>query len=148
MSKNKEEVVDLKPSSDSNEAEKQNLIHNNELYFQKLNNAFKTYSRNKTYAAGLLDMALITTNFTQIKNLINHKQSEMPFLNILLLSFVALSVILQVSIGIVLIFSTKNVGFAYELERKKILNINNLITVIALIITIINIFVNVFMITP
>ena len=53
-----------------------------------------SYSDQKSYAKGLVDLALITANASQLRNMLVMEDAELRSLNIALLS---LSIILQVS---------------------------------------------------
>ena len=109
---------------------------------EKLSKAFNSYSSKKTYATGFYNLALVTTNFSQIKFLITIN-NWIP-LNIILVSFVGFSIVLQFSLAILLIFLVKQGEFVDEEKRDQLIRSNNWATVIILTISIINIFINVF----
>jgi hypothetical protein len=108
----------------------------------KLSKAFNSYASKKTYATGFFNLALVTTNFSQIKFLITIN-NWIP-LNIVLVSFVGVSIILQFSLAILLIFLVKQGEFVDDEKRDQLIRNNNWATIIILTISIINIFINVF----
>jgi hypothetical protein len=109
---------------------------------EKLSKAFNSYSSKKTYATGFFNLALVTTNFSQIKFLITIN-NWIP-LNIVLVTFVGISIVLQFSLAILLIFLVKQGEFVNDEKRDQLIRNNNWATVIVLTISIINIFINVF----
>jgi hypothetical protein len=110
-----------------------------------INNMFNAYSTRKTFATGLLDLALIATNFTQMKQVIQAKQdSPWQPIDIVIIFAICLSIILQFICGVILLFSAKQ-EFLDEYEIDEIMQRNNSITVLVLAITIVNIFINVFL---
>ena len=115
------------------------------LDLKGLNKSFNTFSARKAYATGLLDLALITTNFAQIKQILTSKKThEWLLLDIFLVVIIGLSLILQFFCGFVLLFSTRTKEFIDEDERKKNLRKDNAFTFLILIITVLNLFINVF----
>jgi hypothetical protein len=112
----------------------------------QMNEAFSSFAINKTFATGLLDIALISTNFQQLKQVIITKK-EAPFstIELVVMFSICLSLILQLICGIFLVFSTRSNDYISEIEMENNIRNNNLITFIILLITILNIFVNVFL---
>lgn len=69
-----------------------------------------------------------------------------PFtsINIVILTFVCLSLVLQFLVAVVLVFLAKSGEFIDEEKRNQLIRNNNGVTILVLIISIINIFINVF----
>lgn len=115
--------------------------------FNNLNNLFNAYATKKTYATGLLDLALMATNFTQLKQLIIEKGLEdhhwQP-IDIVLIFFISLSIIMQLICGMAMLFTAKH-EFINESDIRYVVIRNNWITMLVLAITVINLFINVFM---
>ena len=65
-------------------------------------------------------------------------------INIIILAFVSLSLVLQFLVAVALVFLAKNGEFIDEDKRNQLIRNNNGVTVLVLIISIINIFINVF----
>lgn len=155
MTQNKETYIHLEnldqkiPKIFPNQIELQSLLNANartaaEIHL--LNSAFNSYSSKKAFATGLLDLALIATNFTQMKQLIiARRSSPWHVVDIVLMFSICASLILQILCGIVLIFSAKSEDFYHEETRVQSVKKNNTITLLVLAITIVNIFVNVFL---
>lgn len=113
---------------------------------KNLNSTFNSFSSKKAYATGLLDLALITTNFAQLKQLIQSKKSaQWEVLDIIVIICVCFSLLLQFLCGAVLVFSAKQFEFTDENKRDASVKLNNMLTLLILVITILNIFINVFL---
>ena len=113
---------------------------------KSLNSTFNSFSNKKAYATGLLDLALITTNFAQLKQLIQSKKSaQWEVLDIIVIICVCFSLLLQFLCGAVLVFSAKQFEFTDENKRDASVKLNNMLTLLILVITILNIFINVFL---
>jgi hypothetical protein len=126
--------------------ENQNFIGFKNVDISHLNDSINSFSVKKTYATGMLDLALIANNFTQMKQLIiTKKYSPWHGLEICLMFSICVSLILQIACGIVLVFSTKQKQFIDEERRVVTMKNSNLITLLILVITVINIFINVFL---
>ena len=107
---------------------------------------FDSYAIKKTYAAGFFNLALIATNFTQLKHLINLNNNDLYTpLNMIILTSVSLSLLLQVVAGVVLVFLAKSGEFMEDAQREKLIKNNNAVTLLILTISIINVFINVFL---
>ena len=114
--------------------------------FSDLTNIFNAYSTKKTFTTGLLDLALIATNFTQMKQLIIARRSaQWHVLDIVLMFSICTSLILQFLCGVFLVFSTKQEDFNDEAKRNISIKNNHTITLFVLSITVVNIFINVFL---
>lgn len=115
--------------------------------FSNLNNLFNAYATKKTYATGLLDLALMATNFTQLKQLIIEKgldDHQWQPIDIVLIFFISLSIIMQLICGMAMLFTAKH-EFINESDIRYVVIRNNWITMLVLAITVINLFINVFM---
>jgi hypothetical protein len=126
--------------------ESRNLLDTNYIDLNQINETISSFATNKTFATGLLDIALISTNFQQLKQVILSKK-DVPFdtIELVVMFSICLSLILQLICGIFLVFSTRSTDFIDELEMENNVKNNNLITFLILLITILNIFVNVFL---
>ena len=116
---------------------------NLDIDLNKLNKVFDSYATKKTIATGFFNLALVATNFAQMKYLI--AKAIWTGLNITLLTFVCLSLFLQFALGTLLVFLAKQGEFIDEEKRDQLIRSNNWATLIALAISIINIFINVFL---
>ena len=119
---------------------------------------FNTFSTKKTYATGFFNLALITTNISQIKKLfliekqtdfnINNKQYKIDWktIDIILIFFVSLSLLLQIFVGVLLIFLARRFhqDFLTEEKREGLIKNNNSVTCLVLAISIINVLINIF----
>lgn len=114
--------------------------------FTYLNNLFTSYSTKKTFATGLLDLALIANNFSQMKQIIMAKRfSTWQVLDIVIMFSICASLILQFICGVMIIFSTKQEEFLDDSKRPNLVKKNNVLTLLIVVICFINIFVNVFL---
>ena len=68
-----------------------------ELFFQRKKLDANRYATKKTIAQGMLDVALLTANASQLKYVLQVGEENHPFYT-LMLSLIILSIILQVSI--------------------------------------------------
>jgi hypothetical protein len=84
----------------------------------------------------------VATNFAQMKQMIT-KNSWIP-LNIVILTFVCLSLLIQFIVATVLVFLAKEGEFIDEDKRNQLIRSNNGVTILVLIVSIINIFINIF----
>ena len=80
-----------------------------------------------------------------MKQLIVTGQTNWNALNIVLLTFVCLSLLLQFVIGIALVFLAKSGEFIDDDKRNQLIRSNNWVTILVLFVSIINIFINVFL---
>ena len=111
-------------------------------FLDDLNQTFNSFATRKTIAAGFFNLALVTTNFAQMKQLIT-KNSWVP-LNIVCMTFVGLSLLIQFVVATLLVFLAKSGEFIDEDKRNQLIRSNNVTTFLVLIVTILNIFINVF----
>lgn len=113
-----------------------------EIDLSGLTNIFNSYATKKTYATGFFNLALVATNFAQMKQLIT--LAKWVPLNIVLLTFVCVSLLFQFVVAILLIFLAKSDEFIDENKRNQLIRSNTGTTILVLIISVINIFINVF----
>ncbi|XP_014243692.1 ninjurin-2-like [Cimex lectularius] len=99
---------------------------------------YSTYAAKKTVAQGMMDIALITANANQLRYLIQF-QSYAPTYYVTL-TLIVLSIVLQVIVGLFLIFKGR-----YDLKGEEKLRqaniVNNYVVVGVFLITIINVFI-------
>ncbi|XP_012215489.1 ninjurin-A-like [Linepithema humile] len=104
-----------------------------------------TFAAKKTVAQGMMDIALITANANQLRYLIEYQQNSPTFYVVMIL--IIISLLLQVTVGVSLIFKGR-----FDMKGKsKCINaerINNYVVVGIFLITIINVFVAAFSVTP
>ncbi len=65
-------------------------------------------------------------------------------LNIILMTFIAVSLLLQFAVAVALVFIAKEGEFIDETKRSQLVRSNNWLTLLVLITTVVNIFINVF----
>ena len=134
------------------------------LDMDNLANIFNAFSTKKTYATGFFNLALIATNISQAKKLFMTQQQQSIFpsplnaaldtykmsLNIVdsvLIAFISVSLLLQLLVGVLLIFLARRAhnDFLSEEKREDLIKSNNSITCLVLAISIINVFINIFL---
>ncbi|KAF6201498.1 hypothetical protein GE061_003889 [Apolygus lucorum] len=105
---------------------------------------YSTYAAKKTVAQGMMDIALITANANQLRYLIEFQSNSPTFYVTLVLIIV--SIVLQLTVGIFLIFKGR-----YDLKGQEKLEaantINNFVVVGVFLVTVINVFIASFSIT-
>ncbi|XP_003703099.1 ninjurin-A [Megachile rotundata] len=103
-----------------------------------------TYAAKKTVAQGMMDIALITANANQLRYLIEYQRQSPTFY--IILSLIIISLLLQVAVGVSLIFKGR---FDIKGQSKSVnaRRINNYVVVGVFLITIINVFIAAFSIT-
>jgi hypothetical protein len=114
-----------------------------------LTTIFDGYATKKTIATGFFNIALVTTNFAQMKDVITRAKKAVPANTwngwlIAILSLVCISLTLQFVLAFILVFLAKSNELIDEHKRNQLIRSNNFTTLLVLVITIINIFVNVF----
>lgn len=99
------------------------------------------FFHSRTLAQGLLDLSLLSANANQLRYVIESKNHH-PYYYFSV-SFLVASLIIQVIVGVGLVFNSR-----YNIKNKddicKADKINNLITLAILLITIINVFISAF----
>lgn len=109
-------------------------------------NMFDSYATKKTYAAGFFNLALIATNFTQLKQLVQLSQiQELDIINVIALFFIIISLLSQLVVGIILIYIAKTNEFIDQEKRDQLIKRNNAVTFLIITISIINVFLNIFL---
>lgn len=100
-----------------------------------------TYAAKKTVAQGMMDVALITANANQLRYLFEYQRYSPTFYPILVL--IVVSLILQIAVGISLIFKGRfdMKGLSKSPNARRI---NNYVVVGVFLITIINVFIAAF----
>ncbi|XP_034941480.1 ninjurin-1-like [Chelonus insularis] len=104
-----------------------------------------TYAAKKTVAQGMMDIALITANANQLRYLIEYQRNSATFwVNVVL---IVVSLLLQIAVGISLIFKGRfdMQGRSHSRQARMI---NNYVVVGVFLITIINVFVAAFSVSP
>lgn len=78
-------------------SEEEKFLNLHRIDLHGLAHLFDSYATKKTYAAGFFNLALIATNFTQLKQLIELSyREELGVINIILVMMVSISLLLQV----------------------------------------------------
>lgn len=130
--------------SQQKKGETQNFMENMDLH--GLVHIFDSYATKKTFATSFFNLALIATNFTQLKHLISISQTgELGTLNTVILLCVIISLVLQVVVGAVLVFLAKNREFIDDEKRDQLIRSNNTVTLLIVTVSILNVFINVFL---
>jgi hypothetical protein len=137
------------PDSDTNKqnAETQKFIDFNGIDIRGLSNIFDKYATKKTYATGFFNLALIATNFTQLKQILASTSTleSISVTNAVVLASVCVSLLLQLVLIVVLVILAKHGEFYDEEKREQLIRGNNAVTLIVLTISILNVFINVFL---
>ncbi|XP_063920163.1 ninjurin-A-like [Zophobas morio] len=103
-----------------------------------------SYAAKKTVAQGMMDIALITANANQLRYIIEfNRNSSTYYLNLCL---IVISLVLQVGVGVSLIFKGKY-DLKGESKHANAKRINNYVVVGIFLVTIINVFIASFTIT-
>ncbi|XP_054924470.1 ninjurin-1-like isoform X2 [Dermacentor andersoni] len=100
------------------------------------------YATKKSIAQGMMDIALLTANASQLKHLLHEGPEANRFYG-LTVACVAISIGLQVMVGILLIFNGRyNINKTHQQRRAELFN--NVIIIGVFLITVINVFVSAF----
>ncbi|XP_046401086.1 ninjurin-A-like [Ischnura elegans] len=103
-----------------------------------------TYAAKKTVAQGMMDIALLTANANQLRYILEYSRDSPTFyLNVLL---IIISLILQVAVGVSLIFKAR-FDLAGQAKNDYANRLNNYVVVGVFLVTIINVFVAAFSIS-
>ncbi|RWS27514.1 Ninjurin-1-like protein [Leptotrombidium deliense] len=99
------------------------------------------YSTRKTVAQGMMDIALMTANASQLKyvllNAANHRYLEVT------ISLLTVSIILQIVVGIILIFLGRwNINYRGDQRRSDMAN--NAVVILIFLITVVNVMISSF----
>ena len=107
---------------------------------QDLNKQFDSYASVKTYAAGFFNIALVTTNAVQLKQLITPTPPDITDgLTILLIACVCMSILLQIIVSVILVFMAKQSEFVDDEKRDALVKSNNWATILISAVSIINV---------
>lgn len=137
-------------------AEGETFLKLENIDMDNLANIFNTFSTKKSYATGFFNLALIASNISQIKILFKTQQDmsnkteykvSWTIIDAILITFVSVSLLLQLLVGIQLIFLARRAhgDFLSEEKREDLIKNNNSITCLVLAISIINVLINIFM---
>ncbi|XP_015791429.1 ninjurin-2 isoform X2 [Tetranychus urticae] len=103
------------------------------------------YATRKTVAQGMMDIALMTANASQLKFILINSSNHRYFA--VSLSLLTISIILQIVVGIILIFLGRwNINFRGD--HRKAENANNAVLILIFLITIVNIMITSFAPNP
>ncbi|KAG8236489.1 hypothetical protein J437_LFUL016400, partial [Ladona fulva] len=103
-----------------------------------------TYAAKKTVAQGMMDIALLTANANQLRYLLEYSRDSPTFyLNVIL---IIISLILQVAVGISLIFKGRS-DLGGKSKHEFANRLNNYVVIGVFMVTIINVFVAAFSIS-
>ncbi|RNA01930.1 ninjurin-1-like isoform X1 [Brachionus plicatilis] len=109
--------------------EQQRFIKVKKMDIDALISLFDSYATKKTYATGFFNLAMIANNFVQLKDIIDLGQTrKLDILNIIILLFVILSLVLQIVVGVVLIYLAKTNEFIDKEKRDQLIKRNNAVT--------------------
>ncbi|XP_067132119.1 ninjurin-A-like [Centruroides vittatus] len=93
------------------------------------------YATKKSVAQGMLDIALLTSNASQLRYLLQEPKNASYYIAIVCLS---ISITLQIVVGILLLFNAKyNINKTHQQSRAELMN--NLTTIGVFLITVVNI---------
>lgn len=99
------------------------------------------YQHKKTLAQGMMDLALLSANANQLRYVLeSYERHPYYYFSV---TFILASLILQVLVGVGLVFNSRY-NIKHQDDICKADRINNLITVAILLITIINVFISAF----
>ncbi|RWS27515.1 Ninjurin-1-like protein [Leptotrombidium deliense] len=122
---------------------KQGSNENKEAY--KLD--YSLYATKKNISQGLLDIAVLTANTTQLKTVLQRGTgdgSQGLYIYIVNLSLIGTSIALQIIVGIILLLNSRQ-NINDVKVKNKAESCNSVILLIAFIITIVNVFIVVFL---
>ncbi|EFN85963.1 Ninjurin-1 [Harpegnathos saltator] len=103
-----------------------------------------SFAAKKTVAQGMMDVALITANANQLRYLIEYQRGSPTFYFIVIL--IAISLLLQIAVGVSLIFKGR-FDLKGKSKSRKAQMINNYVVAAVFLITIINVFIATFSIS-
>ncbi|XP_067684351.1 ninjurin-2-like [Haliotis asinina] len=105
--------------------------------------ASKTYTTRKTVAQGMLDIALLLANGSQLKALLQTPDSHRDVLYVPQLVLIGLSVTLQICVGVIIIILGNMEARTGEAQKRTTV-MNNISVAMILFITVINVFISAF----
>ncbi|XP_054275702.1 ninjurin-A-like [Macrosteles quadrilineatus] len=103
-----------------------------------------TFAAKKTVAQGMMDIALLTANANQLRFVLEYSSNSKTYYLVIVL--ISISLILQVAVGVSLIFKGR-CDLKGDSKLEKANQINNYVVVGVFLITIINVFIAAFSIT-
>ncbi|KAI1297696.1 Ninjurin-2 [Halotydeus destructor] len=104
------------------------------------------YATKKTIAQGMLDVALLTANASQLKYLLQLGPKDQPFYHVML-SLISLSIFLQIMIGIVITVKSRY-SINEEGDQKRAHLLNDIVVYLVFAMTVVNVFLGAFGIDP
>jgi hypothetical protein len=126
----------------------------NEMYeklqLSELSHNLNRYATNKTYANGFLNLALLSINFRQFKQLIQKRESKehnnkTTAFDTFLIILVSISICFQLMLSFYLILMVRRTEFLHKSHQFKLIKKNNLATALVSVVSGINFFVNIAM---
>ncbi|XP_069693663.1 ninjurin-1-like isoform X2 [Periplaneta americana] len=111
----------------------------------KLLSPANTYAAKKTVAQGMMDIALITANANQLRYVLDFGERDSIFYTITVL--IVISLLLQVAVGVCLIFKGR-FDMAGDSKHQYANRLNNYVVMGVFLVTIINVFIATFTISP
>ncbi len=102
-----------------------------------------SYATKKTATAGFFNIALMSSNFVQLKNISKKHHSNYTLIDNLTIVAICFSLALQFMSGIVMVFLGKN-SIGNDKFKQILIKNNDLVTCMVFAIFIINIFINIF----
>ncbi|XP_050540964.1 ninjurin-B-like isoform X2 [Daktulosphaira vitifoliae] len=142
MSKNINTTLEISLEENKEEVKTMSLLPRS---LSKISNA--TYNTKKTMAQGLMDIALLTANANQLRYILEFRNERSANFVILLL-LIACSLILQVMVGVMLIFKGRMDYNGITYNKINAAQLNNYVVLGVFLITIINIFIAAFTVAP
>ena len=152
-----EENIDNNNNDNENDYKKENVkntafINMSDLPLsidlKQLTTIFNSYATKKTIATGFFNLALLATNFAQMKAILLPPAEKGPQtwapLTIVTLVFICLSLLLQFLLAFILVFLAKNGEFINEEKRNQLIRSNNVATLFCFFITVLNICIDIF----
>jgi hypothetical protein len=114
-----------------------------------LGELFNQYATLKTAKIGSLILALMAANFAQLKLIVMPSTGNPHWnaINIILIICVITSLVFQVFIGSGLLFLATRDNFIDDEKRESVIKKNNWVTILVVTVSILNIFINIFMFT-
>lgn len=104
------------------------------------------FAQRKAVSTGLLDIALMVANFTHLREIVTEEPLNLTTLKICLIVAICLSLLFQVIIAISLLYVARG-GDPESKHYKRLQCWNNIVIVLVVLITVVDIFISVFIIT-
>merc|ERR1719483_1328655 len=134
------EQLAFQDQRDASKNASNNLYNNQSSVKRKRGLDVNRYATKKTIAQGMLDVALLTANASQLKYVLQLGEERHEFYH-LMLALIILSIVLQALVGILfLVIGGFNIN---EEPKKKVADIlNDIITILVFVITLINVIIS------